>query len=241
MGGYVNSGIFSQGTLTIKNTIIAQNGPEDIYRIVEQYEVYGELINIDGQIGGIVNDLGYNFIGVNEGINLTALTNKLGSVTQPIKPLLGPLQNNGGITTTHALLEGSRCINSGKFTNDATYDQRGYLRTRPDIGSFEFISQPAITIVNPTTGTNFEAPADIQVDAELSDQKAYLLVTSVPGYRKLKLGYDSVNIYHATKNVIAGGNNKLEITLKDFDGNADWTKIQIRPNGSTVNPVALAS
>lgn len=240
MGGYRNSGIYSYATLTIKNTIIAQNGPEDIYPIVEQYEAYGELINIDGQIGGIVNDLGYNFIGVNEGINLTALTNKLGSVTKPIKPLLGPLQNNGGITTTHALLEGSRCINSGKFTNNATYDQRGYLRTRPDIGAFEFISQPAITIVNPTTGTNFEAPADIQVDAELSDQKAYLLITSVPGYRKLKLGYDSVNIYHATKNVIAGGNNQLEITLRDFDGNADWTKIQVRPNGSIANPVALA-
>ncbi len=239
-GGYQNSGLYSYGTLTIKNTIIAQNGPLNLYEIEGNPVIYGELISIDGSVYGTVNDLGYNFIGVNDGINLTALTNKLGYVTKPINPLLGALQNNGGITTTHALLEGSRCINSGKFTNDATYDQRGYLRTRPDIGAFEFISQPAITIVNPTTGTNFEAPADIKVDAELSDQKAYLLVTSVPGYRKLKLGYDSVNIYHATRNVIAGGNNKLEITLKDFDGNADWTKIQVRPNGSITNPVALA-
>ncbi|MBO9702854.1 MAG: T9SS type A sorting domain-containing protein [Sporocytophaga sp.] len=241
MGGFARSGIFSGGTLTIKNTIIAQNGPEDVYYIAEQYpEAYGELVNIDGEIRGTINDLGYNFIGVSEGTNLTAPTSKIGYVTKPIKPLLGPLQNNGGITSTHALLEGSRCINSGKFVNSATYDQRGYLRTRPDIGAYEFISKPAISIVNPVSGANFDAPADIKVDAELSNQKAYLLITSVPGYRKLKLGYDSVNIYHATKNVIAGGNNKLEITLRDFDGNADWTKIQIRPNGSTANPVALA-
>lgn len=241
MGGFARSGIFSGGTLTIKNTIIAQNGPEDVYYIAEQYpDAYGELVNIDGEIRGTINDLGYNFIGVSEGTNLTAPTNKIGYVTKPIKPLLGPLQNNGGITATHALLEGSRCINSGKFSNSVSYDQRGYLRTRPDIGAFEFISKPAISIVNPVSGANFDAPADIKVDAELSDQKAYLLITSVPGYRKLKLGYDSVNIYHATKNVIAGGNNKLEITLKDFDGNSDWTKIQVRPNGSVANPVTLA-
>jgi len=240
MGGFARSGMYSGGTLTVKNTIIALNGPEYLYQIAEEYQAYGELVNIDGEIHGTVNDLGYNFIGVNEGINLTAATNKIGYVTKPIKPLLGPLQNNGGLTTTHALLEGSRCINNGKFTNSTTYDQRGYLRTRPDIGAYEFISKPAIAIVNPISGSNFDAPADIRVDAELSDQKAYLLITSVPGYRKLKLGYDSVNIYHATKNVIAGGNNKLEITLRDFDGNADWTKIQVRPNGSIATPVALA-
>ncbi|WP_028982414.1 choice-of-anchor Q domain-containing protein [Sporocytophaga myxococcoides] len=240
MGGFARSGIFSGGTLTIKNTIIALNGPEYLYQIAEDYQAYGELLNIDGEIRGTVNDLGYNFIGVSEGTNLTAPTSKIGYVTKPIKPLLGPLQNNGGITSTHALLEGSRCINGGKFTNSTTYDQRGYLRTRPDIGAYEFISTPAISIINPVSGANFDAPANIRVDAELSDQKAYLLITSVPGYRKLKLGYDSVNIYHVTKNVIAGGNNKLEITLKDFDGNADWTKIQVRPNGSLAAPVALA-
>ena len=240
MGGYMYSGIQSLGTTTIQNTIIAQNGPEDIYQIAETYGVYGELLYIDGGFSGTVNDLGYNFIGVNDGINLTATSNQLGDVTKPIKPYLGPLQNNGGYTTTHALLEGSRCINKGKYTSSATYDQRGYLRTRPDIGAYEYISEPVITITNPLSGASFSAPADITVEAELSDEKAYLLVTSVPGYRKLKLGYDSLHIYHAIKNVIAGGNDKLEITLRDFDGNTDWTKIQVRPNGSTVNPVSLA-
>jgi len=240
MDGHANSGFYSSGTLTIKNTIIAQNGPEYIYTYSEIYEEYWRLYNIDGTITGTVNDLGHNFIGVIDGINLTAPTNLYGFATKPINPLLGPLQNNGGYTTTHALLEGSRCINKGKYTSSATYDQRGYLRTRPDIGAYEYISEPVITITNPLSGASFSAPADITVEAELSDEKAYLLVTSVPGYRKLKLGYDSLHIYHAIKNVIAGGNDKLEITLRDFDGNTDWTKIQVRPNGSTVNPVSLA-
>ena len=42
-------------------------------------------------------------------------------------PLLGPLQNNGGPTLTHALLPGSPAIDAGdpNFTPPPFYDQRG--------------------------------------------------------------------------------------------------------------------
>lgn len=54
-------------------------------------------------------------------------------------PLLGPLQNNGGPTLTHALLAGSPAINGGDTTDSPGEDQRGFLRTdRNDIGAFEF-------------------------------------------------------------------------------------------------------
>jgi len=59
-------------------------------------------------------------------------------------PLLGPLQDNGGATFTHALLPGSPAINTGdpSFTPPPSYDQRGspFVRVfsgRIDIGSFE--------------------------------------------------------------------------------------------------------
>jgi predicted outer membrane repeat protein len=59
-------------------------------------------------------------------------------------PLLGPLQNNGGPTFTHALLPGSPAIDSGdpNFTPPPYYDQRGPVfwrmrNGRIDVGSFE--------------------------------------------------------------------------------------------------------
>ena len=59
-------------------------------------------------------------------------------------PMLGPLQDNGGPTFTHALLPGSPAINAGdpNFVGPPDYDQRGpgYDRVRGgriDVGSFE--------------------------------------------------------------------------------------------------------
>jgi hypothetical protein len=59
-------------------------------------------------------------------------------------PMLGPLQNNGGLTLTHALLAGSSAIDAGdpNFTPPPFYDQRGpgfnrVVNGRIDIGSFE--------------------------------------------------------------------------------------------------------
>ena len=60
------------------------------------------------------------------------------------EPMLGPLQNNGGPTLTHALLPGSPAINAGdpNFIPPPSYDQRGpgfdrVVNGRIDIGSFE--------------------------------------------------------------------------------------------------------
>jgi len=58
--------------------------------------------------------------------------------------MLGPLQDNGGPTFTHALLPGSPAINAGNpsFTPPPRYDQRGpgfrrVVHGRIDIGSYE--------------------------------------------------------------------------------------------------------
>jgi hypothetical protein len=58
--------------------------------------------------------------------------------------MLGPLQDNGGSTFTHALLTGSPAINAGdpNFAPPPLFDQRGFgyprvIGERVDIGSFE--------------------------------------------------------------------------------------------------------
>jgi hypothetical protein len=67
-------------------------------------------------------------------------------------PLLGPLQDNGGPTFTHALLDGSPAIDAGdpKFIPPPLYDQRGpsFWRVRNDridVGSFEVQAGPEPT------------------------------------------------------------------------------------------------
>ncbi len=61
-----------------------------------------------------------------------------------VNPLLGPLQNNGGPTQTHALLKGSPAIDAGSSTSPfapcPAVDQRGFLRPMGmecDIGAYE--------------------------------------------------------------------------------------------------------
>jgi hypothetical protein len=73
---------------------------------------------------------GYNLIGNGDGS--TGFTNgingdQVGTGSNPINPLLGPLQNNGGSTETHALLAGSPAIDAGdpNFTPPPEFDQRG--------------------------------------------------------------------------------------------------------------------
>ena len=71
-------------------------------------------------------------------------------VATTANPLLGPLQNNGGSTLTHALLNGSPAIDAGDATTCAStpvnsLDQRGIFRPQGagcDIGAFEFGASP---------------------------------------------------------------------------------------------------
>jgi hypothetical protein len=86
-----------------------------------------------------VRSVGYNLSNDNGRGALTAPGDQINT-----NPMLGPLQDNGGPTLTHALLPGSPAINRGdpNFTPPPDFDQRGagYARVvngRLDIGSFE--------------------------------------------------------------------------------------------------------
>jgi hypothetical protein len=121
-------GIFAlDATCHLTNTIVAKNtNTEDAL-----------LDDLDGQF--ISN--GNNLIGIGGFTDLTDGVNgdKVGSVETPLDPLLGPLQDNGGPTFTHALLPGSPAINAGA-TEVTAVDQRDVPRdSQPDIGAFEYV------------------------------------------------------------------------------------------------------
>jgi hypothetical protein len=94
-------------------------------------------------------------VGGADSITITGANNLIVAPTHPVPPdtisadpMLGPLQDNGGITKTHALLPGSPAIDHGNNIKAFTYDQRmadeavsGYERVvgaNADIGAFEF-------------------------------------------------------------------------------------------------------
>ena len=94
--------------------------------------------NILNQGGAVISD-GYNLSNDSCG----GFLNGPGDETN-IEPMLGPLQDNGGPTLTHALLPGSPAIDAGNpnFTPPPSYDQSGagfdrVVNGRIDIGSFE--------------------------------------------------------------------------------------------------------
>ena len=132
--GIANDG--SNAALEIGNTILSDSGTN--------------IVNLNG---GMVTSHGYNLSSDDGGGFLTATGDQINT-----DPMLGPLQDNGGPTFTHALLNGSPAINAGdpSFTPPPLYDQRGpgYDRVfngRIDIGSLEV--QPGPTITPTPTGT----------------------------------------------------------------------------------------
>ena len=118
-GGIYNDGSFvtsGQAVLEIGNTIL-NNG------------TYGENIYSFGSVAFVISR-GYNLssdaAGGDGATGPGGLLNATGDIRNT-NPMLGPLQNNGGPTFTHALQPSTPAINMGdpNFTPPPDYDQRG--------------------------------------------------------------------------------------------------------------------
>ncbi|HTP10546.1 MAG TPA: choice-of-anchor Q domain-containing protein, partial [Anaerolineae bacterium] len=114
IGNVARSGIWLEyGTLVIQNSIVAHNGVTNNLRI---------------ENGAVFTSAGYNLTNSGVGTSFTATTD-----LRNTNPLLGPLQDNGGATWTHALLPNSPAIDriplgvNGCGTT-LTIDQRGQPR-----------------------------------------------------------------------------------------------------------------
>jgi hypothetical protein len=157
--GYMceGGGIRNAGTFTLTNSTLSGNsapsGQGGAMSNAGQTMIGDTVLNAGasgGTIfnnGGTITSLGYNIASDNGGGVLTGPGDQTNT-----DPALGPLQDNGGPTFTHALLPGSPAINAGdpSFTPPPFYDQRGpnYVRVydgQIDIGSFEVQPSPLST------------------------------------------------------------------------------------------------
>jgi hypothetical protein len=132
-GGGSGSGVMNFSTVSFKNTIIS----------------------------GSDNDLCDNrafwtSLGHNLESGDTCLFTEIGD-HQNTDPVLGPLALNGGITQTHALLEGSPAIDAGVNTGCPAFDQRSISRPRDgndngvatcDIGAYEYIASEETVFIS---------------------------------------------------------------------------------------------
>ena len=140
-GVFIDSSGVTSGTLTTQNTIIGGNF--DNSATLQRPDCYGTFTSA-----------GYNLIQDTTGCTVTGTTtgNLLG-----FNAGLGPLQDNGGPTFSHALLPGSPAIDAGAAANGCRdqnndvlgIDQRGYLRPVDgdglpgvicDLGAYEYNS-----------------------------------------------------------------------------------------------------
>ncbi len=150
--------LVSVDSSTISGSIIADNHVGYFYT----YSGPAELgLGPDIRGGSAGWTLTHSLIGDNTDTSLTEAQspdingNLIGSAAGAgvIDPLLGPLQDNGGPTFTHALLPGSPAIDMGDpvFSVPPDFDQRGDPFTRLhngriDIGAYE--SQPLLADAN---------------------------------------------------------------------------------------------
>jgi CSLREA domain-containing protein len=152
-GGIYNRG---GGTVTLKNTIVA-NSPSASGGNCHGTPITNGGYNLDSD-----NTCGF-------GTDNNSLSG--------VDPMLGDLEDNGGPTMTHALLEGSPAIDKGDSFGEST-DQRGLPRPSDfvgivnaadgngsDIGAFELQSDttpPKVTSTVPANGREVGPAANIR-------------------------------------------------------------------------------
>ncbi len=145
----------STGSFTLNNTIVALNQANNTGNM--------NFVGMGPDVFATVTAGSGNFIGIGD-VNLVGLTNgtngnRIGTTAIPLDPLLGPLQNNGGLTPTRAPLPGSPVIDAGFNTalpaNTLT-DQRGTLRLVSagiDIGAVEYQPPATATTLSVSAGS----------------------------------------------------------------------------------------
>jgi hypothetical protein len=164
---YVGGGIDNGGVLTVTNSTFSGNSAATYGGGIRNY--YSRLTidnstfsgNVAGISGGGIYLGDYSTLHLrnstlaNSSIGGDCFTTTTGKISTNLNnliedgscgaalagdPLLGPLQDNGGPTPTHALLPGSPAIDAGDSATCLAEDQRGVARPQLDgcdIGAFE--------------------------------------------------------------------------------------------------------
>ena len=175
--------VFASATLTITNSTISGNSTAGQGGGIAQSN--SAMINVRNTIiakntaasgpdfSGTLTSQGYNMIGNTSGMNIAAGSDTTGNQLN-VDPVLGPLQNNGGPTFTHALLSSSTAIDGGNSSGSNT-DQRGFARAvdspsfpnasggdGSDIGAYEVQADqlPGCNTINRIVNNNTDSGPD---------------------------------------------------------------------------------
>lgn len=150
-GGIYSYRVSGAGLLALVNTIVGHNfsgsgGPPDLF-------------------GANFSSSGFNLIGVGDGAVGLSISDY-----QNEPPKVGPLQDNGGGTLTHALLPGSLALGGGTSAGAPTMDQRGIARSssQVDIGAFQFSTPPSINISTQPVGQSFASGGGLTLNVAAS-------------------------------------------------------------------------
>ncbi len=176
--GDYGDGIYNQGSITVNSSTFSGNS---IFNDGGTLSTRNTII--DGVYGNL-GSLGYNLIGNTQGGSGFHPTDLLN-----VNPLLGPLQDNGGPTFTHALLPGSPALDAGDNTDAPEFDQRGLPRIVADtidIGAFEV--QPG-----PATSFWLDAPAAVAAGIPFD-----LTLYALDDYGHLATGYEGTVTFSTT-------------------------------------------
>ena len=226
-------GVGSLGVTNLRNTIIAGNGAPEVE--------------------GTFNSLGYNIIG-NLGLAvITATTGDQFGVT-PSAISLGPLQNNGGPTSTHALGAGSIAIDKGDSSGSST-DQRGLPRPcddsgianatggdGADVGAFEVQGCAAnhAPVANDDNATVNEDSAGNVIDVLTNDTDAdgdTLTITAVTQGANGTVTNNSTDVSY-TPNALFFGTDSFTYTISDGHGGTATATVHVTVNHVNHPPVA---
>jgi hypothetical protein len=197
-GGIYNYGSSGSATLEIGNTVLKTGASGE------------NIFNLDGT----VSSDGYNLSSDNAGGFLAVTGDQITT-----DPMLGPLQDNGGPTFTHALSQGSPAVDAGdpNFTPSPDYDQRGpgYVRIahgRVDIGAFE------VQIVMPSYAGQVQPPINADGSSNFNVRRGV-----VPMRFNLTLGgVATCDLPSATIAVTRTAGGVIgQVNESDYSGNAD--------------------
>ena len=134
VGVLEGGGIYNQGsaTVTMTNSTVTGNisgAGGGVFNISPGTVVLENTIIADHPAGSDCFGPGFTSLGNNLDSNNSCNLTDPGDLTG-VAPLLGPLQDNGGPTETHALLSGSPAIDAGNDLSAPPTDQRGVCALR---------------------------------------------------------------------------------------------------------------
>lgn len=134
-------GIINGGKLTLTNVTLVGNSAAYTGGGINNFGGIANLRNTIIVANGIGGDCAESLTSFGHNLSSDGTCNLTETTDLPsTDPLLGPLQDNGGSTLTHALLNGSPAIDAGDNALCPATDQRGVSRSQDgacDIGAYE--------------------------------------------------------------------------------------------------------